>query len=118
MQALFDHTADSAAAGGAAAAAAAMLAELHVEGFDAEQIWGQLDMQVCSRGRYIQEKLLYEWVFSLNEKAWWLDCMDGTFCIRLVWCKSLGGVNESRIYCSRLSRRQTYLNRGLVSISA
>lgn len=47
-QALFDHMTES-APGGVAAAAAAALAELHVEGFDAEQIWGQLDMQVRFR---------------------------------------------------------------------
>ncbi len=43
-QALYDYSlASGAAADGAAPAAS--LPQLHVQGFDAEQIWGQLDMQ-------------------------------------------------------------------------
>lgn len=64
MQALYSYTNTSSAANApadrpAAAAALSMMPELHVEGFDAEQIWLQLDMasaQLVRRAKRLLKK--------------------------------------------------------------
>lgn len=64
LQALYSYTTTSSAANApadrpAAAAALSMMPELHVEGFDAEQIWLQLDMasaQLVRRARRLLKK--------------------------------------------------------------
>lgn len=64
LQALYSYTTTSSAANApadrpAAAAALSMMSELHVEGFDAEQIWLQLDMasaQLVRRAKRLLKK--------------------------------------------------------------
>lgn len=64
LQALYSYTTTSSAANApadrpAAAAALSMVPELHVEGFDAEQIWLQLDMasaQLVRRAKRLLKK--------------------------------------------------------------
>ena len=61
MQALYDYTSSAATAHlpGDKSTASSVLTELHVEGFDAEQIWLQLDMasaQLVRRAKRLLKK--------------------------------------------------------------
>ena len=67
MQALYDYTSSAATAHlpgdkSTAATASGVLTELHVESFDAEQIWLQLDMpsaQLVRRAKRLLKKAAY-----------------------------------------------------------
>lgn len=52
LQALYDYTAAA-----ATQKAEGMLPELHVDGFDAEQIWSQLDVSTGSAIRQLRKRL-------------------------------------------------------------